>query len=159
MKNCMKAPIEGIGTYLLILDSGYQLDLSESIYVPSIGRNLISVSKLDVCGFNGEFGSNSFSLFNNSRFNDSNFLIDGLYKLKLDNIFVESLLTMNNIIGLKRSMMNKNSTYLWHKCLGYISKERLQRLVNNEILPNLDFINLGICVDCIKGKQTKHFKK
>ena len=26
-------------------------------------------------------------------------------------------------------------------------------------LPNLDFTNLGVCMDCIKGKQTKHTKK
>ena len=26
-------------------------------------------------------------------------------------------------------------------------------------LPNLDFADLGLCVDCIKGKQTKHNKK
>ena len=35
----------------------------------------------------------------------------------------------------------------------------MQRLVKNEILPNLDFTNLNVCVDCIKGKQTKYTKK
>ena len=34
-----------------------------------------------------------------------------------------------------------------------------ERLVENEILPNLDFTNLGMCVDYIKVKQTKHTKK
>ena len=34
------------------------------------------------------------------------------------------------------------SVCLWHKRLGHISKERLERLVKNEILPNLDFSNL-----------------
>ena len=28
-------------------------------------------------------------------------------------------------------------------------------LIKNEILPDLDFTNINICVDCIKGKQTK----
>ena len=56
-------------------------------------------------------------------------------------------------------MANENSAYLWHKRLGHISKERLQRLVKNEILPNLDFTDLSLCVECIKGKQTKHNKK
>ncbi|GJZ97390.1 RNA-directed DNA polymerase, eukaryota, reverse transcriptase zinc-binding domain protein [Tanacetum coccineum] len=55
--------------------------------------------------------------------------------------------------------VNKSSAFLWHKRLGHISKERLQRLVKNEILPNLDFTNFGLCVECIKGKQTKHRKK
>ena len=48
---------------------------------------------------------------------------------------------------------------MWHKHLGHISKERLQGLVKKEILPTLDFTDLGLCVDCIKGKQTKHTKK
>ena len=30
----------------------------------------------------------------------------------------------------------------------------MTRLVKNEILPNLDFTDLDICVDCIKGKHT-----
>ncbi|GJZ97000.1 retrovirus-related pol polyprotein from transposon TNT 1-94 [Tanacetum coccineum] len=66
----------------------------------------------------------------------------GTYRLKLDT-----------------SMVNENSAFLWHKRLGHISKERLQRLVKNEILPNLDFTDFGLCVECIKGKQTKHSKK
>lgn len=48
--------------------------------------------------------------------------------------------------------------YLWHKRLSHIFKERLERLVKNEILPNLKFTDFNICVDCIKSKQTKHTK-
>ena len=62
-------------------------------------------------------------------------------------------------IGSIRSLVNENSAYLWHKRLGHISKERLQGLVKNGILPTLDLTDLGICVDCIKGKQTKHTRK
>jgi len=48
---------------------------------------------------------------------------------------------------------------LWNKLLGHISKERMERFVKNEIHPNLDFSDLNVCVDCIKGKPTKHTKK
>ena len=54
--------------------------------------------------------------------------------------------------------MNEGSAFLWHKHLGYVSRERIKRLIKNEILPSLDFTNLNIGVDCIKGKQTKHTK-
>ena len=38
--------------------------------------------------------------------------------------------------------------------------ERIMRLVNSEILSHLDFTDWNdICVDCIKGKQTKHISK
>ena len=41
----------------------------------------------------------------------------------------------------------------------HISRERIERLITNEILHDLDFADLNICVDCIKGKQTKYTKK
>jgi len=86
-------------------------------------------------------------------------LYDGLYKLNLDNLYVETLITLHHNVGTTRSLVNECSAYLWHKCLGHISKERMQRLLKNEILPNLDFTSMNICVDCIEGKQTKHKKK
>ena len=43
---------------------------------------------------------------------------------------------------------------LWHKRLGHISKQRIERLVSDEILDPLDFTNFDVCVNCIKGKQT-----
>lgn len=64
-----------------------------------------------------------------------------------------------NDIRIKHSRLNENSAFLWYKCLGHISKERLARLAKNEILLNLNFTNFGMCVNCIKGKQTKHSKK
>lgn len=72
--------------------------------------------------------------------------------------FFASLCVHQNI-GIKHSITNENFIYLWHKRLDHVSKERLQRLVKNEIIPNLDFTNLGLHMHCIKGKQTKHNKK
>jgi len=40
--------------------------------------------------------------------------------------------------------------------LGHISKSRIERLVTEGILDSLDFSDLNVCVECIKGKQTKH---
>ena len=159
MGNCMKALIEGIGTYHLILDNGHHLDLIDTFYVPSVSRNLVSLSKLDVYGFTFKFGHGCFSLCKNNSIIGFGILIDGLYKLKLDDNFAESLLNVFHKVGIKCSMLNDKSAYLWHKRLGHVSKERLERLVKIEILPNLDFTDLGVCVDCIKGQQTKYKKK
>jgi len=68
-------------------------------------------------------------------------------------------MTLHHNVGTKRNLVNEISAYLWHKRLGHKSKERMQKLVNNEILSNLDFTNFGVCIDCIKGRQTKHIKK
>ena len=155
----MKVSIEGIGTYHLILDNGHHLDLIDTFYVPSVSRNPVSLSKLDVFGFTFKFGHGFFSLCKNNFIIGSVIFIDGLYKLKLDDNFVESLLNVFHHVGIKRSMLYDNLSYLWHKWLGHVSKERLETLVKNETLPNLDFTDLSVCVDCINGKQTEHDKK
>lgn len=159
MGNQVKAPVKAIETFRLILDTLHNLDLFQTLYVPNFSRNLISISRLDRDGFSFKFGNGCFSLFKNTSFVGSGILIDGLYKLKLDNIFTETVLTLHHNVGTKRSLIDENSSFLWHKRLGHISRERLERLVKNEVLPNLDFTDLGVCVDCIKGKQTKHTKK
>jgi len=159
MGNKEKVPVEAVGTYRLILNTGYHLDLMDTFYVPSITRNLISLSKLDVAGYSFKFENGCFSLFKRTFMIGYGTLYDGLYKLNLDNLYFETLMTLHHNVGTKRSLVDERSAYLWHKRLGHISKERMQRLVKNEILPDLDFTDLNVCVDCIKGKQTKHTKK
>ena len=91
MGNLVKAPVEGIGTYCLVLDTGHHLDLSQTLYVLSLSRNLISLSKLDFIRYSFTFGNRCFSLFKQNNIIGFGILSDGLYKLKLDNIFAESL--------------------------------------------------------------------
>jgi len=62
MGNKEKLPAEAVGTYHLILDTGYHLYLMDNFYVPSSTRNLIFMSKLDVAGYSFKFGNCCFSL-------------------------------------------------------------------------------------------------
>lgn len=62
----MKAQIEGIGTYILILDIGYHIDLKSCLYVPGCARNLVSITKFDGLNFNFRIGNIVFSLFKDS---------------------------------------------------------------------------------------------
>src|SRR5687767_5146924 len=62
-------------------------------------------------------------------------------------------------VNHKRKRSNETSLKLRHFRLGHISKGRMERLIREEILPNLDFSDLDQCVDCIKGKFTKQIKK
>ena len=59
----------------------------------------------------------------------------------------------------KRPLTKERFSLLWHKCLRHISKERVERLISYGILPRLDFDDLEICADCVKGKLTKTKKK
>jgi len=48
MGNRVKAPVEAVGTYRLKLDIRHHLDLLETLYVPNLSRNFVSLSKLKV---------------------------------------------------------------------------------------------------------------
>ena len=55
--DCRTALVEFIGVVNLPLASGGVLVLDDVVYVPSLRRNLISVSKLDSSGFGFHFGN------------------------------------------------------------------------------------------------------
>ena len=80
-------------------------------------------------------------------------LCGNLYILELYNFLYISP-TVNTISSTKCLGLNKKSFILWHKSLGHISKQRMKRLIKDEILPHLDFLDFDIFVDCIKGKLT-----
>lgn len=134
MGNRMKVPVEAVGTYRLILDTGHHLDLLKTLYVPSISRNLISLSKLDVDGYSFKFGNGCLSLFKYTHMIGSSVLYDGLYKLNPDKLYDETFVTLHHNVATKCSLVNECSTCLWHKRLGHISKEIIKWLINNNIL-------------------------
>ena len=115
-------------------------------------RNLISVPKLDSYGYELKFGNSSVSLFYNSCLVGSDTLRGNLYSLNLD--YKYSSYHVNQYFR-KRNRVNENSSILWHKRLGHISREMMKRLMKDGILVSLDFSNLNIEVECIKGKNTK----
>nr|CAN61066.1 hypothetical protein VITISV_004412 [Vitis vinifera] len=78
---------------------------------------------------------------------------DNLYLLETVPSYNETLHVESR--GTKRKLNKDNSASLWHKRLGHISKSRVERLVSDGILDSLDFSDFDICVECIKGKQTK----
>ncbi|WVZ12860.1 hypothetical protein V8G54_017390 [Vigna mungo] len=123
----------------LIIDTGYCLNLEKCLYVPGCARNLISVAKLDCLGFNFRIENGIFHLYKLSYYYGSGTLLDGLYRLNLDVNFSESLFNIEHVVDRNSSSGKECSAFLWHKRLGHISKERMLRLVKNEILPQLDF--------------------
>ena len=98
------------------------------------------------------------NLFHNSKIIGHGFLSDGLYRLKLELNNEYASFHVENSVS-KRPRIKDQSYMLWHKRLGHISKERIQRLIKDDILISLDFGDLDTCVDCIRGKLTKTKKK
>ena len=82
-------------------------------------------------------------------------LCGNLYILQLSALpFVSAILTVNTANSSKHLRLNEKSSTLWHKHLGHFFRQRMERVIKDEILPNLDFSDFDTCVDCIKGKLT-----
>jgi len=122
MGNRVKVPVKAIGTYHLILDTIYHLDLFQTLYVPSVSQNLVSLSKLDKAKSSFRSGKRCFSFFKHNHLIGSGIIFEYLYKLNLKRLFVETLLTLHHNIGTKHDLVNEHSAYLWHKCLDHIFK-------------------------------------
>ena len=63
-------------------------------------------------------------------------------------------MSVNSVIGHKRSRVDENSSMLWHRRLGHISRPQIDRLIKEAILHDLDFSDFHTCVDCVNGKLT-----
>ena len=99
-------------------------------------------------------------MFNNSCLIGVNTLCGNLYSLNLDYKYSQSLLSYHvHESSRKQNRVNENSSILWHKRLGHISRETMECFMKDGILVSLYFSNFNICVECVKGKYTKIKKK
>ncbi|KAI5319090.1 hypothetical protein L3X38_038798 [Prunus dulcis] len=155
--NGERVRVDFVGLASLELESGFVLELVDVVYVPSMTRNLLSVSKLVKSNLQLEFDESGFSIFRNKSFIGNGLLIDGMFRLnsKLPNQSTE----MINVLSSKRPCNTEPFT-LWHKRLGHVSKERMNLLSKESILPPLNHHEQDkICIECAKGKLTNLRKK
>ena len=150
--------VEVIGHFRLLLWIGFYLDLKDIFVVPSFRRNLILVSYLDKYVYSCSFGNNQVNLSLNSKVIGTASLVvyDNLCMLDIIASYHESLNIESR--GTKRKLDIAHSRALWHKRLGHISRNRVERLVSDGTLDSVDFTYFNVCVMCIKGKQTKQNK-
>ena len=120
--NGNKAAVKAISIFRLQLDFRCTLDLEETFVVPSFRRNLIYVSCLDKFGYCCSFGNEMVSLYINSSVIGTGSLIDKLYKLNIKASNGNETLHSSNY-GIKRKLINENSSMLWHRRLDHISNQ------------------------------------
>jgi GAG-pre-integrase domain len=62
-------------------------------------------------------------------------------------------------IELKKNHEGGYSSKLWHYKFGHISRDRMQHIIKNEILPTFDFSDFENCIECVNEKFVKRNKK
>ena len=167
MGNGTRVAVKAIGTLKIDLGLGKFIFLDNVYYIPSLKRNLISVSLLVKIGCKLIIDFSGIKLFQGSNYLGYGVFMHDYLKLNCSVAQQEIMLIENNqntiknntVTGTKRTLFNNKSANIWHRRLGHISKERLKTLEKNKILPALDYTDLNDCIECFKGKLTNCRKK
>ena len=104
--NGVQADVEAIGDLPLELADGFILFLRDVLYVPSLQRNLISVSKLDHDGYDCHFGNGKCQILFNNKCVGLAFQQDELYLLSLREN-VNSICDVNENVSLSNNANRK----------------------------------------------------
>ena len=102
MANGVQAKVEAIRELPLELNDGFVLKLIDVLYVPSLRRNLISVSRLDDDGYDCHFGNGKCKIMFNHKCVGFAFWQDELYLLSL----CENVNDVNTVNENASSYMN-----------------------------------------------------
>ena len=138
----------GKGTYRLTTDIGGQpqkIALNDVLYLPDLGRNLLSVRALTNREATVEFEADKCKISRNSKVLGIGELRGKLYFLK--QFSSEQANSAENISNLD----------LWHCRYGHLGVDNLVKLSDRNMVDGMDKINANtekaICEGCIMGKQ------
>ncbi|KAL0293215.1 UNVERIFIED_CONTAM: Transposon Ty2-OR2 Gag-Pol polyprotein [Sesamum radiatum] len=138
---------EAVGSLSLVVSDHVRIELKDCYFVPSMVKNIISISMLDRDGYKFLINKNYFYLVHEDLYHTLGTLVIGLYILQLSNL----IMTAQH----KRKVDDHENAQICHARLGHISKDRIRRLVDTKSLEIDDLDHLPTCESCLKGKMTK----
>ena len=134
--------IVGKGDIRLKLQNQTTWKLQGVRHVPGLRRNLISVGQLDGEGYCTTFSGHEWKITKGA-------LVIARGK-KTGTLYVTS--NLENIVAVADADGKSN---LWHQRLGHMSEKGMKTLLSKGKLPDLKNVDVGLCEDCIFGKQKK----
>ncbi|KAL5819990.1 hypothetical protein ACOSQ4_023832 [Xanthoceras sorbifolium] len=134
--------IVGKGDIRLKLPNGSTWKLQGVRHIPGLKRNLISIGQLDGEGYCTTFSGCEWKITKGA-------LVVARGK-KCGTLYVTS--NLENIVAVADSNGKSN---LWHQRLGHMSEKGMKTLLSKGKLPDLKAVDVGLCEDCIFGKQKK----
>ncbi|GJR08705.1 retrotransposon protein, putative, ty1-copia subclass [Tanacetum coccineum] len=151
--NGVRAQVEAIGSFDLVLPNGLVICLDNCHYAPTITRGVVSVSRLVDNGFVQCFTDYGISVSKNGVLYFNAVPRNGIYEIDMHDLVpnVNSIYNVSN----KRVKHNLDSTYLWHCRLAHINKKRIKQLQQDGLLKSTDDESFDKCESCLSGKMTK----
>ncbi|GJV07069.1 retrotransposon protein, putative, ty1-copia subclass [Tanacetum coccineum] len=151
--NGMRAAVEAIRSFDLILPSGLIIILDNCHFTPTVTKGVVSISRLVENGYIHTFTNYGISVSKDNVFYFNAILHDGIYEIIMHNLYPNVSSTFN--VSNKRAKHALDSYYLWHCRLGHINKKRVDKLQRDGILQPTHDKSLEKCKSCISGKITR----
>ena len=143
----------GMGTVQMkVIHNGVEQTLTfrDALHAPDVTANLISISRLDLAGWDTVFGGQRTRFFKDKKEIFGGVLKNGLYLV--GGSFISSIPTALTA----RSLRSPGDIALWHRRFGHFGTDRIieaSKLVNGLDITTKDLI--GKCEDCIIGNQKR----
>ncbi|GKC18632.1 retrotransposon protein, putative, ty1-copia subclass [Tanacetum coccineum] len=149
--NGMRAAVEAIGSFNLILPSGLIIVLDNYHFALTVTRGVVSISRLVEKGYIYTFTNYGISVLKDNVFYFNAIPHDGIYEIDMHNLYPIVSSTFN--VSNKRVKYSLDSYYLWHCHLGHINKKHMDKLQCDGILQSTHGESLEKYKSCISGKM------
>ncbi|GJT45759.1 retrotransposon protein, putative, ty1-copia subclass [Tanacetum coccineum] len=152
--NGVRAQVEAIGSFDLVLPNGLVICLDNCHYAPSITRGVVSVHRLVENGFVQCFTDFKILVSKNNVHYFNAIPSNGIYEIDMHDLVPNNNSIYN--VSTKRAKRNLDSTYLWHCRLAHISKKRIEKLQQEGLLRSTNDESFDQCVSCLSGKMIRN---
>ena len=135
--------IVSIGDVCLTTSTGCKLMLKDVLHVPKVRLNLISAGRLDDEGYTGSIQNGVM------KFNKGSLIVARARK-------INTLYLMHaRICREEVNVATDDVGALRHKRLCHMSQKGMQRLADDNLIPEVKNVQLEKCTDCLAGKQNR----
>jgi hypothetical protein len=145
MENGSHTSVRGVGTVDLKFTSGKIVHLKNVQHVPTIRKNLVSISLLLRDEFKVVLESNKVVMSKYGQFIGKGYDCRGLFRLSLADFYNKSV---NHICGT----INNNSS-VWHSRLCHVNFRLMSHLSSLNLILDLTIAKGSKCHNCVQSKQ------
>jgi hypothetical protein len=147
LANSCSTKIVGSGTVQLSVEENLTVRLDETLYVPDLRSNLLSVAKMTEHGFEVIFRRNEAIVTNPDT--GENVIVARRDK---DMYYIDELSEESRVSQISMSLQE------WHERFGHLNEKDLKNIIHKQKVDGIDIKAdeaLPVCETCVKGKQTR----
>ncbi|GKA28580.1 retrotransposon protein, putative, ty1-copia subclass [Tanacetum coccineum] len=151
--NGMRAAVEAIRSFDLILPSGLIIVLDNCHFTPTVTRVVVLISRLVKNGYIHIFTNYGIFVSEDNVFYFNAIPRDGIYEIDMHNLYPN--ISSNYNVSNKRAKHGLDSYYLWHCRLRHINKKHMDMLWRDGLPQPIHDESHEKCKSCIYGKMAR----